>query len=62
LNHAWSPDGTHIIVTGDGLREPVIKRVWHTPQELIDYAYDCCVSRQLTPEERAQFGLPENGS
>jgi WD40 repeat protein/serine/threonine protein kinase/DNA-binding XRE family transcriptional regulator len=58
LNIAWSPDGTHIIVTGDGLREPVIKRVWSTPEELIDYAHDCCVSRQLTLEERDRFGLP----
>jgi len=59
LTIGWSPDGTHIIVTGDGLNEPVIKRVWHSPEELIQYAYDCCVSRELTPEERDQFGLPD---
>jgi Tol biopolymer transport system component len=58
LTIGWSPDGTYIIVTGDGLNEPVIKRVWHSPEELVQYAYDCCVSRELTPEERDQFGLP----
>jgi WD40 repeat protein len=60
LNIEWSPDGTHIIVPGDGLNEPVIKRVWHSSEELIEYAYDCCVTRELTPEERDQFGLPES--
>jgi hypothetical protein len=55
----WSPDGTHVIVTGDGLNEPVIKRVWRSTEELIEYAYDCCISRQLTPDERVRFGLPE---
>jgi WD40 repeat protein len=59
LTVGWSPDGTQIIVTGDGLNEPVIKRAWRSPEELIDYAYDCCVSRRLTPEERERFGLPE---
>jgi WD40 repeat protein/transcriptional regulator with XRE-family HTH domain len=59
LTIGWSPDGTHVIVTGDGINEPIIKRIWHSTQELIEHAYDCCVSRELTPEERAQFGLPE---
>lgn len=59
LTIGWSPDGAQIIVTGDGLNEPVIKRAWRSPEELIDYAYDCCVSRRLTPEERERFGLPE---
>jgi WD40 repeat protein len=54
----WSPDGRHVIVTGDGFNEPIIKRVWRSTQELIDYAYECCVTRELTAEERTQFGLP----
>jgi WD40 repeat protein len=58
LTIGWSPDGTRVIVTGDGLNEPVIKRVWRSTEELVEYAYDCCVSRELTPEEREQFGLP----
>ena len=53
----WSPDGQHIIVTGFGLNVPVIERVWLSTNELIDYAYACCVSRALTPEERELFGL-----
>jgi WD40 repeat protein len=60
LTIGWSPDGTQIIVTGDGLNEPVIKPVWRSPEELIAHAYECCVSRQLTPEERDRFGLPES--
>jgi hypothetical protein len=32
---------------------------WHSTQELIDYAYECCVFRELTVEERQLFGLPE---
>ena len=27
--------------------------------DLIEYAYDCCVVRSLTPEERMKFGLPQ---
>ena len=51
-------DGTHVIVTGDGINEPIIKRVWQSTEELIDYAYECCVTRELTAEERGEFGLP----
>jgi hypothetical protein len=32
--------------------------VWQTTDDLIEYAKECCVFRQLTPEEREQFGLP----
>jgi hypothetical protein len=53
----WSPDGNHIMVSGN-LPEPIIRRAWSSTQALIDYAYECCVTRQLTPEERQQFGLP----
>lgn len=57
LTIAWSPDGTHVIVTGDGITVPVIKRVWRSTEELVAHAYECCVTRELTPEEREQFGL-----
>jgi WD40 repeat protein len=53
----WSPDGSQIMVAGH-FPEPVIRRAWSSTQALIDYAYECCVTRQLTPEERQQFGLP----
>jgi len=55
----WSPDGTHVIVTADGMNEPIIKRIWASTDELVAHAYDCCVTRELTSEERIQFGLPD---
>ncbi|MEN8241197.1 MAG: protein kinase [Chloroflexota bacterium] len=55
-NVHWSPDGSHVIVTG-GTGTPVIRRVWPSTQALIDHAYGCCVTRDLTAEERLQFGL-----
>ncbi len=59
LTISWSPDGSHVIATGDGLIEPVIKRIWRSTEELIAHAYACCITRDLTPEERNQFGLPQ---
>ena len=53
---SWSPDGREIIVAGEGFNDPIIRRVWEK-DELVAYANDCCVTRALTPEERAQFGL-----
>ena len=32
---------------------------WRSTQELNDYAYACCVIRELTPEERELLGLME---
>jgi WD40 repeat protein len=52
----WSPDGQFIAFHGTvGL--PFIRRAWQSTEELIDYAYECCVWRELTPGEREQFGL-----
>jgi WD40 repeat protein len=56
-NVHWSPNGNYIIVTGN-TTTPLIRRVWPSTQALIDYAYECCVTRELTAEEREQFGLP----
>ena len=54
----WSPDGQFVLIRGEeGL--PTIRRAWQSTEDLIDYAYECCVWRELTPEEREQFGLPE---
>lgn len=58
LNVNWSPDGTQLITAGYS-PVPVIRPVWQSTEELMAYAYDCCVFRELTPEERALFGLPE---
>jgi hypothetical protein len=32
--------------------------VWESLDELIAYAKDCCVVRELTSDEREVFGLP----
>jgi WD40 repeat protein len=53
---AWSPDGNYVI-TGSNDGTARIWRVWQSTGDLIDYAEDCCVVRQLTPEEREQFNL-----
>jgi WD40 repeat protein len=57
---SWSPDGQHVVVTIGNIIGPGrsgVWRVWQTTQELIDYARECCVFRDLTEAERAQFGL-----
>jgi WD40 repeat protein len=52
----WSPDGKYIAV-GPDVAPPRVFRVWQSTEELIAYAKACCIFRQLTPEERQQFGL-----
>lgn len=53
----WSPDGTRLS-GANTLNSVEIYRVWQTTEDLIAYAKECCVVRELTPEERQQFGLP----
>jgi WD40 repeat protein len=53
----WSPNGDAVIATGY-FDTPVIRRAWQSTEQLMAYARQCCVARELTPEERAQFGLP----
>jgi WD40 repeat protein len=54
----WSPDMAHIAFgLGDGTVRIVDVR-WHTTEELMAYARECCLIRELTPDEREQFGLP----
>ena len=36
---------------------PEVWRVWQNTEELIDYARECCVFRDLTMDEREQYGL-----
>jgi WD40 repeat protein len=53
----WSKDGRQILTGSlDGTAE--IWVAWQTTQELLDYAEDCCMVRQLTRIERQQFNLP----
>jgi len=56
-NAWWSPDSKHIAITGN---ETLISvwNIWQSKDELIAYAKDCCVIRELTESERQQFGLP----
>jgi WD40 repeat protein len=53
----WSPDGMYVAV-GMEATPAEIWRVWQSKEELIDYAYHCCVFREFTEIERQQFGLP----
>jgi WD40 repeat protein len=57
---AYSPDGTRVLLgntIGDWGRLQIFP-VWDSLEELIDYAKECCVVRELTPDEREVFGLP----
>jgi WD40 repeat protein len=54
---AYSPDGKRVLVGGNSKFQ--VYPTWHSTQELIDYAYECCVFRELTAEEREIFGLPQ---
>jgi hypothetical protein len=56
FGNKWSPDGGWVLTTG-AFDAPEIRPVWQSTEELIQYANDCCVFRELTAEERAQFGL-----
>ncbi len=52
----WSDDGHYLLASG-AFNTPVIIRVWQSTEELIQYAKECCVLRELTAAERQQFGL-----
>ena len=56
IGAAWSPDGKRI-ATADSDGTTKMLPAWQTTQELIDHAKECCVVRELTAEEREQFGL-----
>ena len=53
----WSPDGRQLIVAG-GFQVPGVRRVWQSTEELMAYARECCVFRELTEAERDRYGLP----
>jgi WD40 repeat protein/serine/threonine protein kinase/DNA-binding XRE family transcriptional regulator len=57
---AYSPDGRRVLIgniEGDWGSVQIFP-TWHSTDELIDYAYECCVVRELTADERELFGLP----
>jgi WD40 repeat protein len=54
---SWSPDGEQIAISDwDGNLS--VYPAWQSLEELIARARACCVFRELTREERNQFGLP----
>ena len=54
---ALSPDGKKLFVySGEGTG--YVFPTWDNVETLVAYARECCVIRELTPEEREQFGLP----
>lgn len=54
---AWSPDGSRILTVEN---ENLVRvwRLWHTPEELLDFARECCDTYTLTEQERVAFNLP----
>jgi WD40 repeat protein len=56
----WSPAGQFLLVSITNTLSPGrsgVWRVWQTTEELVEYAKECCVIRELTEAERSQFGL-----
>jgi WD40 repeat protein/serine/threonine protein kinase len=54
---SWSPKGNSIAV-GDYDGNLNFFPAWDTTDDLVEHAKECCIVRQLTPEERERFGLP----
>ena len=55
---AWSPDMKQIALSAADGKIRVVDVHWHTTDELIAYARECCLIRELTADERELFGLP----
>ena len=60
VDAGYSPDGT-LVAMASNLGTLEIYPTWQSTQELIDYARECCLVRELTSEERDLFGLPARG-
>ncbi|MCL7454095.1 MAG: hypothetical protein M8467_13710 [Anaerolineae bacterium] len=55
---AWSPDMKQIALSAADGKVRIVDVHWNTTDELIAYARECCLMRQLTADERELFGLP----
>jgi len=53
---SYSPDGSRVL-SGTTAGTLKVYPTWHSAKEMIEYAKECCVIRELTPEERKLFGL-----
>lgn len=54
---SWSPNGTRFATASED-KNVYIWGLWKDIPELIAFAQICCISRLLTDEESAQFGIP----
>jgi WD40 repeat protein len=55
----WSSSGEYVVAAKFHDPVPLVLRAWQSTEELIAYTRECCVWRELTEEERKQFGLTE---
>ena len=56
---ALSPDGKQIFIySGEGTG--YVFPTWDNTEDMVAFAKGCCLVRELTREEREQFGLPPN--
>ncbi|MFL7891779.1 MAG: hypothetical protein AB8I56_06910, partial [Anaerolineales bacterium] len=53
----WASDGDHVLITSSLGTSPFIRQAWQSTEEQVRSAHQCCADRDLTPEERARFGL-----
>jgi WD40 repeat protein len=54
----WSPDMKRIAFGQEDGTAWIVDVNWQTREELIAYARECCLIRELTEDERELFGLP----
>jgi WD40 repeat protein/DNA-binding SARP family transcriptional activator len=54
----WSPDMKRIALSAADGKVRIVDVLWNATDELIAYARECCLIRQLTADERELFGLP----
>ncbi len=52
-----SSDGQQFLANVDSAGPLIIFDIWESLDELVSLAKECCVIRELTPEERVEFGL-----
>jgi WD40 repeat protein len=55
---AWSPDMKRIALSAADGKIRIVDVHWNATDELVAYARECCLLRELTADERELFGLP----